>query len=309
MNPFINKTEARLRAGYRIIIYIFCVFIVIGVGLSIPMGGWEYIFATVFSLGFSWVSFRFIDNRSTLEIAGLNLEKQWWIESGLGALIAALVMGIIFIIQLMFGTIEILGYSWGQPGTSSWGYPVLLFFVQMVSVGFYEELMMRSYLIPNFIEGFSFKKIDAKTSVVIAVFFSSSIFGIAHGLNPNVTFFSILNIVLAGVMLAIPYLITGRLAYSVGIHFAWNFFQGGVFGFRVSGRAINGSLIQLKQGGDQFLTGGSFGPEGGLIGTIGILLVMCLCFLLIKQTGIALEIHQNFKKSYLEFEVLTKENE
>lgn len=302
MNPFFNTSEGRLRAGFRIPIYIVIVFILMGLGHSIPLDGWQYIITTVLSFGFFWMTFRFVDNRASLTLAGIKPDNNWWKEFGIGCGIAALVMTFIFVIQTVTGTIEFLGFSWELPGSSSWMYPVIVFFVQMLCVGFYEEIMSRSYLIPNFKEGVTFWRIDPKKATLLAIIFSSSFFGIAHALNPNATLFALLNIFMAGVMLAIPYVITGRLAYSVGIHFAWNFFQGGVFGFRVSGQAINGSLIQIQQGGEQIWTGSSFGPEGGLIGTFGIVIVTALSLIAIKLKGEPLQLHQNFTKSYLEFE-------
>lgn len=308
MHPIVNKSESRVRAGIRITVYIILAFPIVMIGNAIPMGGFQFLLTTALSFGFFWVMFRIADHRRNITVAGLKLNKIWWIECAWGCLLAASVMGLIYIIQLITGTIEFLSFSWNQPGSSNWIYPILIFFMQMACVGFYEELMSRSYLLTNFKEGFTVSRIDTRLATILAVLFSSSIFGIAHGLNPNVTFFAILNIVLAGVMLAIPYIITGRLAYSVGIHFAWNFFQGGVFGFRVSGMPIHGSLIQIQQGGEEIWTGASFGPEGGLIGTIGVLMILCLSLYFINRSGIPIELHQNFRKSYMEFEGLTKEN-
>ena len=303
-----NKTEHRVRAGIRMIVYLILSFSIVILINAFSFGGLEYLFTTLFSFCFFWVMYRFIDHRANINLAGITIEKTWLNEYGFGLLIAALVMGVIFITQLLLGSIKILGFSWNQPGTSDWMYPFLLFFFQMLCVSFYEELILRCYVLTNFKEGCTIGKIDTFKATIFAIIFSSSIFGLVHFFNPNITFFSLLNITLAGVMLAIPYLITGRLAYSVGIHFAWNFFQGGVFGFRVSGLPVHGSLIQIQQGGEAIWTGASFGPEGGLIGTIGIVLVMFLCLVFIKKSGVSLTLHSNFRKTYLELEGLTKEN-
>jgi len=287
--------------------YLLVGFFLMAVGNSLPMGGFQYLVTSLLSLGFFWMMYRFVDLRSDIRLAGISPSKTWWLEFLYGSLIAGAAMAIIFGIQYYNETIRFLGFSWNQPGTSDWVFPLFIFFIQMVNVGFYEELMSRSYLLPNFKEGFTTGRIDTKTATVLAVIFSSSIFGIAHGLNPNVTVLAILNIVLAGVMLAVPYIITGRLAYSVGIHFAWNFFQGGVFGFRVSGLPIRGSIIQIQQVGDGIWTGAAFGPEGGLIGTMGILLVLVATILCIKWTGVSMKLHPNFSNTYLETSQLIQE--
>ena len=88
-----------------------------------------------------------------------------------------------------------------------------------------------------------------------------------------------LNILLAGLMLAYPFWKTGRLYLSIGIHAGWNYAQGGIFGFAVSGNAIRGNLISTQLIGPDLWTGGSFGPEGGLLGTLGIIIVFMLCYL------------------------------
>ncbi len=309
MSPVFNANEHRVLAGIRILVYIFIAFPIVMFGNAIPLGGYQFLLTTFLTVGFFWLMFRFVDHRTSIRIAGIQPDRVWWLEFAKGSIIAALVMAFIFFIQIFTGTLEFLGFSWNLPGTSSWFYPVFVFFIQMSCVGFYEEVMSRSYLLTNFKEGFTNKFIDTKWATIIAVLFSSSIFGLAHALNPNVTIFALLNIFLAGIMLAIPYLITGRLAFSVGIHFAWNFFQGGIFGFRVSGLPIRGTLIQTQQSGDAFWTGASFGPEGGLIGTVGIVLVTIASLVWIKKSGIELGLHKNFQQTYLESEGFTKEKE
>lgn len=308
MQLIVNKSEQRIRAGFRIILFIIFSFLIL-VFNNIEIGGVQFILTAFISFGFFWMSYRFVDNRSNIEIAGIYLDKLWWKEFSIGSFIAALVMSTIFLFQWVTGTIQFLGFSWNLPGSSNWIIPILIFFIKMASVGFYEELITRSYLLPNFKEGFTNRYINTSKASFIAVVLSASIFGIMHALNDYVTIFAILNIILAGIMLAIPYIITGRLAYSVGIHFAWNFFQGGVYGFRVSGIPIRGTIIHIQQGGDALWTGTSFGPEGGLIGTFGIIIISILCFVIIKKSGIPLELHSNFRKTYLEFESYSKEKE
>lgn len=309
MHPVINESEHRVRAGIRIVVYIILAFPIVILGNSFSLGGYEFIFTGLLSFGFFWVMYRFIDHRVSIDIAGLKPEKIWFKECSLGVLIAAFVMGLIFGVQVLLDTVEVVGFSWNRTGTSSWIYPLFLFFIQMLCVGFYEELITRSYLLTNLKEGCTIGGIDTQKATIIAVIFSSIIFSIAHGFNPNLTGLALVNIILAGVMLAVPYIITGRLAFSVGIHFAWNFFQGGVFGFRVSGISIHGSLIKIQQVGEPLWTGSTFGPEGGLIGTLGLFLLMGLNVYVIKKSGTLIGIHSNFKKTFLQFEGLTKENE
>jgi hypothetical protein len=78
---------------------------------------------------------------------------------------------------------------------------------------------------------------------------------------------------------AAGYLLTGRLSTAIALHAVWNFFEGGVFGFPVSGDKEGSSLILIAQSGPAWMTGGDYGPEGGLIGVgaslAGIVLLVC----------------------------------
>ncbi|MEO1443025.1 MAG: hypothetical protein AAFV33_21670, partial [Chloroflexota bacterium] len=72
------------------------------------------------------------------------------------------------------------------------------------------------------------------------------------------------------------------LAIPVGLHISWNFAQGNIFGFPVSGTDAGATFIAIEQGGPQLWTGGAFGPEAGLIGLLTILAGMILTVLYIR---------------------------
>ena len=302
MNPFFNKEENRPRAGLRCIFFVFFTTLTLGIGNSLPLNGLEYVLTAVLIGSISWFFFRFIDNRNSVIQLGIQLSKSWWKELGFGVGIGFLSMMLIFAIEWLFGDLEVIGFGWNSIGNRLWFWPVLLFLIQMISVGFYEEIITRSYLITNLKEGFTVGKVNPIISTFLAIIVSSSIFGIGHIGNPNVTIFAIINILFAGVMLAIPYVISGKLSYSIGLHLSWNFFQGGVFGFRVSGMPIRNSIIQIQQEGNPIWTGGSFGPEGGLIGLFAILIISILFLIYFKKKGVTLDFHSIFKKTYSENE-------
>jgi hypothetical protein len=102
-----------------------------------------------------------------------------------------------------------------------------------------------------------------------AWFITAALFGLAHVINPGATAISSINIMLtAGGLLGLSYVLTGELATPIGIHLAWNFFEGPVYGFAVSGTSSDASMLNLTQGGPKLWTGGDFGPEAGLLCTI-----------------------------------------
>jgi phosphoglycolate phosphatase len=128
-------------------------------------------------------------------------------------------------------------------------------------------------LIKNLSEGLTGKVIQPRTAIILATLVSSLFFGMLHSINPNASPLGVLNICLAGFLLSAGYLYTGQLALPIGLHISWNFFLGSVFGFPVSGTLWqSGAVIRILQDGPERWTGGAFGPEGGLLGSLTILL-------------------------------------
>lgn len=305
-NPFYNAEENRMRALFRVLLFIILFFLATGLPLLIPFEPINYLLQSVLSLGVFYLMIRFTDKRPW-HYSGLQLNLTWMKECVAGIAIAATVMGLIFWGIWSTDGLEITGYGWERNTQRSWLIPLLVFLIQMISVGFYEEIMARGYLIPNITEGFTFDNFSPQKAAVVAILISSSIFGVLHAGNPNATLTAVLNIVLAGVMLAVPFLITGRLALSIGLHFSWNFFQGGVFGFRVSGMEIRNSIIQVQQGGPEWWTGGAFGPEAGVIGILGILLILFLSMAYLKFTGVPLQFSEAFSSRFKDLKNVGKE--
>ncbi|MDR9418265.1 CPBP family intramembrane glutamic endopeptidase [Gracilimonas sp.] len=296
-NLFYNAEENRMRALFRVLLFIILFFLASGLPLLIPIEPISYLLQSVLSFGVFYLMIRFTDKRPW-QFSGLQLNSTWAKECIAGIAIAAFVMGLIFLGVWGTGGLEITGFGWERNTERSWLIPLLIFLVQMMSVGFYEEVMARGYLIPNITEGFTFDNFSARKATVFAILISSSFFGILHAGNPNATLTAVSNIILAGVMLAIPFVVTGRLALSIGLHFSWNFFQGGVFGFRVSGMEIRSSIIQVQQGGPDWWTGGAFGPEAGVIGILGILLIIIMSVGYLKFTGVQLNLNKVFSSPY-----------
>jgi membrane protease YdiL (CAAX protease family) len=103
-----------------------------------------------------------------------------------------------------------------------------------------------------------------------ALLFTASIFGLAHLGNKGATFSSGVAIMLeAGILLGAAYALTGRLWLPIGLHIAWNFTEGSIFGMSVSGNSLAGlgdsGLLRGTLSGSPILTGGAFGPESSVV--------------------------------------------
>jgi hypothetical protein len=142
--------------------------------------------------------------------------------------------------------------------------------------------MFRGYQLRNAAEGLNLRFWSPRAALIIAFLLSSAVFGAAHLANPNASFISSFNIALAGIFLGLGFVLTGELAIPIGVHLTWNFFQGNIFGFPVSGTGHGATLIAIKQLGPDIWTGGAFGPEAGIIGLIAIILGSVLTVLWVR---------------------------
>ena len=123
-----------------------------------------------------------------------------------------------------------------------------------------EELIFRGYPFQRLVESFG---------AVGAVVLSSAVFGLGHLANPDHTWISGANSILAGILLAIAYLRTRGLWMPLGIHFMWNYVQGVVLGLPVSGYYFRG-FLKPRVSGAAWLTGAGYGPEGGVLATAAV---------------------------------------
>ena len=167
--------------------------------------------------------------------------------------------------------------------------------VLMILVSVHEEVIVRGYLLNSLM---------SVTNKYFALLLSSILFGAMHLLNPNISIISFVNIVLAGFLLGISYLHSKNLWFPMGLHFSWNFFQGPVLGFEVSGQEMK-SLITHKITGNELVTGGEFGFEGSLIATIlMILTIIGLNWFFEKKEALSKKVTIDFNNN----ELTIKEN-
>jgi membrane protease YdiL (CAAX protease family) len=143
----------------------------------------------------------------------------------------------------------------------------------LILVAFTEELLMRGYILKNLIG--SMNKYGA-----LAV--SSCLFSMMHIANADYTWFAAVELFFAGILLGLSYLYTRNLWFPIALHFSWNFFQGAIFGFNVSGRHIH-SMINHMRIKDNIWNGGAFGFEGSLLSLFFQLAGIVIIYLLFRK--------------------------
>jgi len=171
----------------------------------------------------------------------------------------------VYAVLVAIGVVRIQGLA-AQPGV-----PLALAMALSSAVG--EELLMR---------GGMFRIVEDMAGTLVAILVSAGLFGLLHAANPGATVVSSIAIALeAGVLLGIAYALTRSLWLPIGLHFGWNFTEGGVFGAAVSGGKSHG-LVSASVTGPDLLTGGAFGPEASVVavalslalsGAIGVLVM------------------------------------
>lgn len=174
-----------------------------------------------------------------------------------GFLIGAAVFSSVILVSWIIGIYSVTGFYWDSHSsfeTFSFIAANLLFFL---AVGLSEEFLFRAGMFHLFEETWG-------TWIALAV--SSLFFGFVHLGNPQATLTGAIAITIeAGIFLGAAYLLTRKIWFVVGIHWAWNYFQGPVLGNVISGStATQEGLLMSQMNGSDWLTGGIFGPEAGI---------------------------------------------
>jgi len=169
-----------------------------------------------------------------------------------GTLTAFVLFSLIVGIAALLGAYFIVG--WG--GMHNW---LMLLFTAGISAGFAEEFIFRGTL---------FRWIEEFGGSWAALFVTSALFGLAHIMNDNATWFSSAAIAVeAGLMLGGAYMLTRSLWVPMGLHFGWNVTQGMLWDVPVSGNDVDG-LVDARLAGNPLISGGAFGLEASVIAVV-----------------------------------------
>lgn len=279
----VNPTERRLRAPWRLLVWLFAaVFgavVITAVAAAIPLLGSSGRFSALYAMGrlvglivaglAIALGIGYLLDRRTLADYGLGLDAQWWRDAAFGLALGFTLPTLAFGAQLIVGFTTVTGmlptgpsdtFEFGTTGALFRLALLVPFFIVQAST---EEILFRGYLLTNLAEGLA-NTLGRWRAIVVAIVATGVLFGIFHGANPGMTPLAIPNITLYGVLFGLCYTLTGRLGIACGFHVAWNYTLV-VWDFPVSGLQSGAALVETVTTGPALVTGGGFGPEGGLI--------------------------------------------
>jgi membrane protease YdiL (CAAX protease family) len=219
----------------------------------------------------SWLCLRFLE-RLKLPALGFAFYGGWFGDVGKGCVAAAAMVASIVTLQVIGGGTRLsFNPIWGGMHEIDWrgarvvATEIVLALALMILAGAFEELVYRGYAFQTLLCG-------APAYAAVGVF--SIFFGLAHLGNPGRTLISTLNTSLAGIWLSVAYIRTRGLWFPTALHFTWNWTLGAFFGIPVSGLRIPNSILISTGAGPGWLTGGSYGSEGGAAATVVLLVAI-----------------------------------
>jgi len=290
MNPIeliLNPQTGLLRAGWRAAIFIALLYsplLIYGLLPKTPETTradvvfvsramiLTYVALVLWVAAVSWVCLRFLE-RMKISSLGFALRGAWLGDVLKGCAIAAMMIASVVALQVAGGGSRLSfnptlraeqgAINWAGARTVAAAMAGAL--ALLVLAAAFEELMFRGYAFQTILRG---------APAVVPILLFSFYFGWAHWNNPSRTLFSTANTALAGVWLSIAYLRTRNLWFPTALHFMWNWTMGALFGIPVSGLAIDNSLLVTSSRGPVWLTGGSYGSEGGAAATVALVIAI-----------------------------------
>lgn len=282
---FINPQTRLLRSGWRVLAFLFVLTLpqwlmtamlkppsqetspVFDVSLGMIL---VYVILVGWVLLVSWGSLRLMD-RLPLRSLGFSLHSNWRREILFGlALSLTMIVMIVGLQAVGGGTRTQPNPFWFKAGGIDWAAlgvvikEMLMALVLLILAGAFEELVYRGYAFQTLLRGIS---------PILPILFLSVFFALGHWNNPSRTVFSTINTILAGIWLSVAYLKTRSLWFPTALHVGWNYVMGALFGLPVSGLFIPQHPILVSTcEAPLWLTGGSYGPEGGAAATVVIIL-------------------------------------
>lgn len=224
----------------------------------------------IFSLAICLLWVKFVEKR---KISSIGLKREGAFAKFIkGFVIGLLLFTSVTFLMYIFGIITLeQGFKIGLKSLPG----ILIIIPGWIVQSSTEEIITR---------GWYMNVVGAKHTPAIGFIASSIIFGVMHLANPGVGFISILNIVLVGFMFGLYVIYSQDLWGACAMHAAWNFAQGNIFGFTVSGlNAEHNTLLKFSSQGHEIFTGGQFGPEASIFTTLVSLVFIVIIIIKLKN--------------------------
>ena len=271
MRKILFDDSGRLRNGWWALFFLFCVGVITQAYAPLSHGlqalglakDWLHPLPVAMVLFATWICTRL--RREPLASVGLRPDRRWAREFAWGCAIGlggmALAAGLIVAIGGVRFELD------PARSVGALGFGLYMF----VSVSFLEELLFRGFLFQRLIAGLG----AWPAQIALAL-----LFALAHWGNPGMEgaakIWATIDIALAAITLGLAYLRTQSLALPIGLHLSWNWTQGHLLGFGVSGVDLTGWLHPVFQGVPTWITGGDFGPEASLVGVVADLAMLAV---------------------------------
>lgn len=219
----------------------------------------------ILTMAITWLFWR----RSGPEYFGKVWQWNWsrLLEISLGWVLSFMLILAIALVENFFGWWRVMVFRW-LPGNDLLAYYGLL---SLNAIGV--EVIFRGYLLQRLNTSFSF---------LAAAVISSSLFALTHVFNPGLTWIGLVVLGMVGILQCYLFHLSRSLWLPVAFNAGWNFFLGPVFNFPVSGLDLGGRLIIHWSEAPAWITGGAFGPEGGLMGLMAVLLGLAFIWVFVR---------------------------
>jgi membrane protease YdiL (CAAX protease family) len=224
-----------------------------------------------------YINAKYIDKQD-FSVYGLTLNTQTTADFIAGSFTGTFAVGLLLMVGVGSGILQLTEAS-TTPGAEA----VYLFGLKMLLVGVCEEVLFRSYLFTTLYGAFHHGKNSRRQASLKALLVSSGVFGLAHVYTSHASALSIVLLAINGAVWCIPFLITGNIWLSAGMHVAWNFTQT-LIGLPMSGNKSSIALFIVQSTGQELLTGGAYGPEAGALGVVGYFSMLIISLIYLKVT-------------------------
>jgi len=265
-----NTTKSNVRGWIRVLAILIPYFLIVGIfqAAGLFIAGVDFLneshsitnaqqatstfFMLLGTLFILWLFMKFVDKEPFINL-GFHLKSRTK-DLAFGFLLGLFIMAFGYTILLFLNEISFVKININI-------YEIFISTLLFIFVAIAEEVMFRGYILRNLM-----LSVNKYTALII----SSLLFALIHLGNPNITWFSFFNIVLAGVFLGLSYIYTKNLWFPIALHLSWNLFQT-LIGFKVSGQESY-SIIEFSIKENNLLNGGEFGFEGSIL-SVGFILV------------------------------------